>query len=301
MAIHPPSVEWVKLSGKWPSVHPCALSCRSRSGPNAPAWTRARPEGASTASTRFSLVTSSEMTVRRSCAGASRLPEMLVPPPNGISTASASRAARMTAATSSSSAGLTTTSGSRPRSPPRCRTRSRRLLPRAWTTRSSGSVDRPSPTAVSRAAARAASSDGSGMLQAVERGRPRDRAADVDVEVALQERPERRLVLVREGDALVSPPPPPHRGLRPPSFSVTAHDAPPAVGDLTPWRRTGSVRRSGDADPFGGTVDVCAGTLTCSMWSSKPLGARTQIMRAPSGPTVNRSGCRAGRTHAHRR
>ena len=52
-----------------------------------------------------SRVTSSEMTVRCSCVGASRLPEMLVPPPNGMSTASASRAARMTAATSSSSAG----------------------------------------------------------------------------------------------------------------------------------------------------------------------------------------------------
>ena len=59
-----------------------------------------------------------------------RLPEMLDPPPNGITTASCSRAAATTAATSSSSAGRTTTSGSRPRSPRRWRIRSVRLLPR---------------------------------------------------------------------------------------------------------------------------------------------------------------------------
>ena len=88
-----------------------------------------------------------------------------------------------------------------------------------------------------------------GDVQTVEGGRLGDRAADVDVEVALQERPERRLVLVREGDALVSPPPPPHRGLPPPSVSVTAHDAPRTVGDHTRWRRTGSVR-SGASFPL---------------------------------------------------
>ena len=40
---------------------------------------------------------STEITVRASSRGASRLPEMLVPPPNGITTASASSAARSTA------------------------------------------------------------------------------------------------------------------------------------------------------------------------------------------------------------
>ena len=45
------------------------------------------------------------MTVRVSSRGASRLPEMLVPPPNGITTASASSAARRTSATSASVAG----------------------------------------------------------------------------------------------------------------------------------------------------------------------------------------------------
>ena len=33
VAIQPPRVEWVKLSGKCPSVQPCAFSCSSRCGP----------------------------------------------------------------------------------------------------------------------------------------------------------------------------------------------------------------------------------------------------------------------------
>src|SRR5918994_108373 len=41
VAIQPPSVECVKLSGKWPQVQPWALSWRSSSGPKTPACTRA--------------------------------------------------------------------------------------------------------------------------------------------------------------------------------------------------------------------------------------------------------------------
>jgi hypothetical protein len=50
-------------------------------------WTRARRDALSTASTRDSGDTSRDTTVRGSSALASRLPEMLVPPPNGITTA----------------------------------------------------------------------------------------------------------------------------------------------------------------------------------------------------------------------
>ena len=53
MAIQPPSVEYVKLSGKCPQVQPWAFSWRSSSGPNTPACTRASCEVASTDSTRF--------------------------------------------------------------------------------------------------------------------------------------------------------------------------------------------------------------------------------------------------------
>ena len=88
VAIQPPSVECVKLSGKWPQVQPWALSWRSRSGPKTPACTRASCEVASTDSTRFRRPMSIEITGRVSSRSASRLPEMLDPPPNGITTAS---------------------------------------------------------------------------------------------------------------------------------------------------------------------------------------------------------------------
>jgi len=48
---------------------------------------------------------SSDTTGRVSVSGGWRLPEMLLPPPKGISTASVSTTARMTATTSSSSPG----------------------------------------------------------------------------------------------------------------------------------------------------------------------------------------------------
>ena len=151
VAIQPPSVECVKLSGKCPQVQPWAFSWRSKFGPKTPAWTRASWDVASTESTRSMRLMSIEITGRVSPGSGSRLPEMLVPPPNGITTASSSRAASTTATTSSSVAGRTTTSATRPRSPRRWRTRSVRLLPRAWTTRSCSSVETcPAPTASSR-------------------------------------------------------------------------------------------------------------------------------------------------------
>jgi hypothetical protein len=165
VAIQPPSVECVKLSGKWPAVQPRALSWRSRSGPNTPACTRASREPSSISRTRSIRDMSTETIVRVSCGGASRLPEMFVPPPNGITTASAAIAARSTASTAASSPGRTTTSGTRPTSPLRWRTRSRRLLPRACTTRSSASVETKStPTASSSAPRSASPSAGSAIV-----------------------------------------------------------------------------------------------------------------------------------------
>ena len=119
VAIQPPSVEWVKLSGKCPTVQPWAFSCSSRCGPKTPACTRARRDSSSISSSRSRRPRSSETIVRSSAAGASRLPEMFVPPPNGMTTASASSAARRTPATAASSPGRTTTSGTRPTSPVR--------------------------------------------------------------------------------------------------------------------------------------------------------------------------------------
>ena len=114
--------------------------------------------------------------------------------------------------------GRTTRSGSRPRSPPRVRTRSRRLLPRAWTTRSIG-VGRDVLGADDRLAA--ASAQRRATARARGRAGPRTRPArsrrprDVDVEMPQDERPQRRLVLVRERDLLVSPSPPFHSCTRP--------------------------------------------------------------------------------------
>ena len=160
VAIQPPRVECAKLSGKWPAVQPRAPSCSSRSGPNTPACTRARPDASSISSTRLIRSMSTDTTGRPSSSGGSRLPEMFVPPPNGISTQSSFNAAPTMASTSGSPPGRTTASGTRPTSPLRWRTRSRRHFPRAWTTRSSGSVD-TSPTAASSSARRSSGRFGS--------------------------------------------------------------------------------------------------------------------------------------------
>ena len=102
VATQPPSVLWVKLSGKWPRVQPRARSCSSMSGPSTPAWIVASPDSSSTESTRFIRPMSTEITGRVSSGGACRLPEMLLPPPNGISTALAATARSTTSCTSSS-------------------------------------------------------------------------------------------------------------------------------------------------------------------------------------------------------
>ena len=212
VAIQPPSVEWVKLSGKWPSVQPRALSCSSSRGPKAPAWTRARRDVSSIASTRSSRAMSTETTGRCSSAGASRLPEMFEPPPNGITTASASSAAAMTASTAASSPGRTTTSGSRPRSPRRWRTRSLQAL--------AAGVDDAlerlgrhvlgADRRLQRRAQAVRAGAASGSVELAERDRARRRALDVDRQMALEERPERGLVRMRECDVLVAPTPPLH-------------------------------------------------------------------------------------------
>ena len=77
VAIQPPSVEYVKLSGKCPQVQPWAFSWRSRSGPKTPACTCASWDVASIDSTRFMRPMSIEITGRLSPDSASRLPEML--------------------------------------------------------------------------------------------------------------------------------------------------------------------------------------------------------------------------------
>ena len=92
VAIQPPSVECVKLSGKWPIVQPLPASCSSRSGPSAPAWMRASPASESISRTRFMRPMSSEITMRFSVRSGSRLPPMLLPPPNGMITALAATA-----------------------------------------------------------------------------------------------------------------------------------------------------------------------------------------------------------------
>ena len=98
VAIQPPSVEWVKLSGKWPSVQPLRvelpLEVRTERAGLDPGEAGRRVHRRALGACR---ATSSETTVRAPRPGASRLPEMLVPPPNGMSTASASSTARTTA------------------------------------------------------------------------------------------------------------------------------------------------------------------------------------------------------------
>ena len=197
VAIQPPRVEWVKLSGKWPSVQPRAFSCSSRWGPNTPGCTRASRARSSSASTRSMRVRSTEITGRVSAAGASRLPEMFVPPPKGITTASASSAARRTASTSSSEPGRTTASGRGPTSPRRCRTRSRRLLPRACTIRSRSSRRPLRPHRLFQRGPQAGRQRRLGQLEILQTDRVGGRPLHVEVEGLLDEGGQLRLVLVR--------------------------------------------------------------------------------------------------------
>ena len=212
VAIQPPSVEWVKLSGKCPAVQPRALSCSSSAGPKTPGWTRASRAASSMADTPSMRLRSSETTVRLSSAGTSRLPEMFVPPPKAMTTASASSAARTAAAT---------------------------CLLVAWAHDDIGhaadvalamaheiaqalaaGVDH----AVERVGRHVVGSDGGielaaqligqrwlGEVEVAQRDRGLGRAVDVEAEDALEERPELGLVRMREGDILVPPAPPLHR------------------------------------------------------------------------------------------
>ena len=178
---------------------------------------------------------STEMTVRVSSRGASRLPEMLVPPPNGITTASASSAALRTRRPRSSSPGRTTTSGSRPRSPRRCRMRSRRLLPRAWTTRSRASSETyASPTAALERGAERAAQLRRGDVEVGEGERPRGRLRDVDPEVL--RRNGRKLGLSSWENETPSSPHP-HHFIAPCSAGrvATAVMAPTLLKELRGW------------------------------------------------------------------
>ena len=67
-----------------------------------------------------------------------------------------------------------------------------------------------------------------------------------------------------------------------------------AYSSSLPCLSTISAAFAGGRTCAGGTVGVSAGTLTSSMKSSKPPGARIQSMRAPSGPTVKRCGMPCG-------
>ena len=190
------------------------LAPRGRGRRSRPARARAGSAG-SISSTRSRRPMSTDTTVRGlALAGASRLPEMFVPPPNGITTASASSAALRTAVTAASSPGRTTTSGTRPMSPRRWRTRSRRLLPRAWPTRSAGSVERcgRADGRLERGVELGRQSTARGSRGRSKRSARVTTRVDVELQVVLDERPQRRLVGVAEAHALDAPAPPLHRG-----------------------------------------------------------------------------------------
>ena len=210
VAIQPPSVEWAKLSGKWPSVQPRAFSCSSSAGPNAPAWTSASARPAS-------------MRARgRAARGRRRRPcAARRPAPRGCRRCSCrrrtgSRPRRRRAPRAGPPRppprrpGGLRRPGSRPSSPRRWRTRSRRLLPRAWTTRSIGSLETRSAPTAAASAPRARNRGTEAGPRAPRTARAARRTGDVDLQVALDERAQGRLVHVRERGPLVAPAPPLH-------------------------------------------------------------------------------------------
>ena len=212
VAIQPPSVEWVKLSGKWPMVQPRALSCSSsvraeRAGLDAgDAATRRRSRGPGPCRPM-----STETTVRSSSAGASRLPEMLVPPPNGMSTASASRAARTIASSSGLAAGADDDVGQATDVAGAVADEVAQALAARVDDAVQG-VGRDMGGADGRLE-RGAQVGREGRLsdvELVEADRARGEVVGAHVDVALDERSELGLVLVREGDLLVAPAPPFH-------------------------------------------------------------------------------------------
>ncbi len=164
VAIQPPSVEWVKLSGKWPSVQPrrveLLLELRAEhAGLHA---REARPASISSTRSMRPRSTRDDRAVlaggRLEAAGDVRAAAERDDDRVGVERGAqdrrdlrlVARAARRRRA-----AGR----GRRVR----WRTRSRRLLPRAWTTRSSASAETwAAPTAASSAARRSGASAGSG-------------------------------------------------------------------------------------------------------------------------------------------
>ena len=211
VAIQPPSVECVKLSGKWPSVQPRALSCSSSRGPKTPVCTRARRDVSSIASTRSRRAMSTETTGRVSPAGASRLPAMFEPPPNGMThrvggeRGGHDRLDRRLVAGPHDDVGQ----------PADVAAAVADEIAQALAARVDEAVERivGQVLGAGRGRQRLAQAVGQlrrGQLEVAERDRTRRRALDVDAQMALEERPERGLVRMREGDVLVAPSPPLH-------------------------------------------------------------------------------------------
>ena len=202
VAIQPPSVEWVKLSGKCPTVQPRALSCSSSARAE-----RARLRPARSASPRRSRgrgpcrahVDGDDRAVlvgrRLEAAGDVRAAAERDDDRVGVDDRAHDRHERP-----SSPPGRTTTSGRRPRSPRAVA----HEVAQALAAGVDDAVERVGrdvrrgrrPPRGRRAGRRAASARG----RRARRSRPgaRRRRRRVDVDLALEERPELGLVLVRE-------------------------------------------------------------------------------------------------------
>ena len=167
------------------------------------------------------------MTVRVSSRGASRLPEMLVPPPNGITTASASSAALEDLDDRGLVAGPDHDVGH----PAEVATALPDEVAQALAARVDHAVEgvvgdvlvphRPLERGTQRVAQLRR-----GDVELSEGERAGRGLRDVDPEVLQEERPEARLVVVGERDTLFTPPPPLHRDR-----------AQPAVSPLQSWPR----------------------------------------------------------------
>ena len=195
--------------GKCPSVQPRAFSCSSSCGPSTPAWTRAMRDSSSIESTRSSAPRSTEITLRVSPGEPRGCPRCSCPRRTG--SARRRRPSRRAA---------------RRRRPPRRRgepprrARDRRRRRGGGRDRAGScprvhepvqgvgrhALRRPRPRAPP-AAHQGATARG---WRAPRRPTPGRRPIDVDGEMALEERPERRLAVVGECHPLVSPAPPLH-------------------------------------------------------------------------------------------
>ena len=175
------------------------------------------------------------MTVRVSSRGASRLPEMLVPPPNGITTASASSAALRISTTAVSSPGRTTTSGHSAEVAAALADEVAQALAARVDHTVEGVVGDVliAHRALERGAQRVAQLR-RGDVEVSEGERAGRGLRDVDPEVLLKERPEARLVVVGERDTLFTPPPPLHRRWSA-GRVATAVMAPTLLKELRGW------------------------------------------------------------------